>query len=358
MIKLKKTMSVTMALALSLSLVVSAFAADSWGLKVQGKSSGEVDLPTATYTLREWNLDSVWDDGYQGITISLVGTKSVEIEDLVGLTRGATVAITASAEGMIDVQAFSDPDRDGIYDQRILYSPYDGSAPGVVELPYEDGAVRHDLVGETSTTMRLNGDGGFGRGTGIMWTALDEDGDGWVDVTVSADRLFQYFGPNTILFLMTKDDELGWEGDYGWSILLMDDSQPTIPAEPEQPTTPSGISVTVGGAAVAWTDAVPFINANNRTMVPLRAVADAMDLTVNWDGGARVASFGDGDKTISFPIDSSTASTSDGGSVQMDTAAVIMNERTYAPIRYLAEYFGYEVGWDAATQTVSLTKQS
>ena len=42
--------------------------------------------------------------------------------------------------------------------------------------------------------------------------------------------------------------------------------------------------------------------------------------------------------------DSNSARTSDGGAVQMDTAAVIVNDRTYAPIRYLAEYFGYEVG--------------
>lgn len=119
---------------------------------------------------------------------------------------------------------------------------------------------------------------------------------------------------------------------------------------------PSGISVTVGGKAVAWTDAAPFIDANSRTMVPLRAVADAMNLTVNWDGGTREASFSNGSKTIYFPIDSNSARTSGGAAVQMDTAAVIANERTYAPIRYLAEYFGYTVGWDAATQTVGLTK--
>lgn len=359
MIKLKKALSATLVLVLSLSLAVPAFAAGSWGLGVQGKSNEKISLPTATYTLRDWNLDPVWNEDenrYDGDMISLEGTKSVKIEDLIGLTREDTIAITASAEGMIDVQAFSDPDGDGVYDQRIVYFPYDGSAPGMVELPYKDGTVRHDLVGEASTTMHLNGEGGFGWGIGVMWSSLDEDGDGWVDFTVSADRLFQYFGPNTVLFFMTMDDRLGWEGDYGWSMLLMDDSQPTAPDEPEQPTTPSGISVTVGGTAVKWTDAAPFINANDRTMVPLRAVADAMGLAVDWDGDARVASFGDGSKTISFPIDSSTASTSGGGSVQMDTAAVLVNERTYAPIRYLAEYFGYEVGWDAAAQTVSLTK--
>ena len=132
--------------------------------------------------------------------------------------------------------------------------------------------------------------------------------------------------------------------------------QPSAPAEPEQPAAPSGISVTVGGTAVEWTDAAPFIDSNSRTMVPLRAVADAMSLTVNWDGDAREASFSDGSKTICFPIDSTSARTSDGGDVQMDTAAVIANDRTYAPIRYLAEYFGYTVGWDGATQTVSLAK--
>ena len=132
--------------------------------------------------------------------------------------------------------------------------------------------------------------------------------------------------------------------------------QPAAPAEPEQPAAPDGISVTVGGPAVTWTDVAPFIDANSRTMVPLRAVADAMGLEVDWSASARIASFSDGSKTISFPIDSTSAQTSDGDAVQMDTAAVIVNARTYAPIRYLAEYFGYEVGWDAATQTVSLTK--
>ena len=67
---------------------------------------------------------------------------------------------------------------------------------------------------------------------------------------------------------------------------------------------------------------------------------------------AREASFTDGSKTIIFPIDSTTARTGDGGTVGMDTAAVISNDRTYAPIRYLAEFFGYAVGWNADTQTV------
>ena len=36
--------------------------------------------------------------------------------------------------------------------------------------------------------------------------------------------------------------------------------------------------------------------------------------------------------------------------VEMDTAAVIVNGRTYAPIRYLAEAFDYGVDWDAESK--------
>lgn len=126
------------------------------------------------------------------------------------------------------------------------------------------------------------------------------------------------------------------------------------PSTSPTPAPSAGISVTVGGRTVTWIDAEPFIDANDRTMVPLRAVADAMSLDVNWDAAAREATFTNGSKTIYFPIDSTTARTGDGRTIQMDTAAVIANDRTYAPIRYLAEFFGYTVDWDAATKTVIL----
>ena len=134
------------------------------------------------------------------------------------------------------------------------------------------------------------------------------------------------------------------------SILKKTNATPTIPAAYSDT-----IPVLVNGKAVTWTDAEPFVE-NGRTLVPLRAVADAMGLTVEWDNDAREASFSGGGKTIVFPIGSTTARTSGDGIVAMDTAAVIRDGRTYAPIRYLAEYFGYTVGWDNDTRTVSLTK--
>ncbi len=115
---------------------------------------------------------------------------------------------------------------------------------------------------------------------------------------------------------------------------------------------PPTVRVRVGGAPVAWTDARPYIDENNRTMVPLRAVAETLGLTVSWDGYRREAGFTDGEKRLTFPIGSVDAVKEDGTFLHMDTAAVINASRTYAPVRYLAEYFGYTVDWDAATRTV------
>ena len=124
------------------------------------------------------------------------------------------------------------------------------------------------------------------------------------------------------------------------------------PANDDTPAEDDAIHVAVNGAEVQWTDAEPFLDENGRTMVPLRAVGDALGLSVGWDDDAREASFTDGAKAIFFPIGSTEARAGLLGTIPMDTAAVIVDGRTYAPVRYLAEYFGYTVDWDGVSRTV------
>jgi hypothetical protein len=132
------------------------------------------------------------------------------------------------------------------------------------------------------------------------------------------------------------------------------------------------INVTVNGVAVVWSDVRPFIDENNRTLCPLRAVGEAMGLDVDWDPIDRVAIFSesgyyeDGSEyifTLTFTVGSTVAywdeyyEDADGvwggtSEIYMDTAAVIVNNRSYAPVRYLAEAFGYAVDWDAPSRTV------
>ena len=115
------------------------------------------------------------------------------------------------------------------------------------------------------------------------------------------------------------------------------------------------VNVVVKGVPLVWTDAEPYVNKDSRTMVPFRAIADALGLTVEWDGTTREAIFSNGSKTIYFPLDSKTARTSTRAKVTMDTAAISLNGRSYAPVRYLAEFFDFTVSWDGKTRTVSIS---
>jgi len=119
------------------------------------------------------------------------------------------------------------------------------------------------------------------------------------------------------------------------------------------------INVTVDGQAVAWTDAKPFIK-DGRTLVPLRPIANALGLAVFWNGDTQKASFSDGKTTVAFELNSKEyvvygEKLAESEVVKMDTAAISENGRTYAPAKYLAQAFGYTVGWDQATQTVKIT---
>jgi len=136
------------------------------------------------------------------------------------------------------------------------------------------------------------------------------------------------------------------------------------------------INVTVDGKAVEWTDAKPFVK-DGRTLVPLRPIANALGVGVDWSKEDNMAIFfadfvfedGPYCRYIGFEIDNPyavewRAPLDDNGNPMyvlnymfnmMDTAAVAKDGRTYAPARYLAEYFGYDVNYDAATSTVVIT---
>ena len=113
--------------------------------------------------------------------------------------------------------------------------------------------------------------------------------------------------------------------------------------------------VTVNGTFVNWTDARPYIDGNNRTMVPLRASMEACGLKVTWDGNKREAAVTDGYTIVKVPIDKRVISIN-GKNKNIDTNAVIKGGRTYLPIRAVAEAFGYNVLWWNSDKLVSLIK--
>lgn len=120
-----------------------------------------------------------------------------------------------------------------------------------------------------------------------------------------------------------------------------------------------GIKVNVNGVKVEM-DQVPIIE-NGRTLVPLRAVAEALGCEVVWDNTAKTASFVQGDVTAIVTVGENYILVGDGvynEQFPIDTPAVIINSRTMIPLRALSECFGFDVKWDSASKTVDINSKA
>ncbi|MDD3654009.1 MAG: stalk domain-containing protein [Desulfotomaculaceae bacterium] len=112
------------------------------------------------------------------------------------------------------------------------------------------------------------------------------------------------------------------------------------------------LKVQVNDREVVFPDACPFIDENGRTQAPARFVAQALGAEVNWSSG--VATFSGNGKEIVMAPGSSTA-TVNGAPVKLDSGAVLIEDRIYTPVRFIAETLGAVVQWDAGARTVKIT---
>ena len=110
----------------------------------------------------------------------------------------------------------------------------------------------------------------------------------------------------------------------------------------------AGISVMVNGTVVKFPDQKPVIQ-NERTLVPVRFVAEALGRKVSWDSDNNSVNI-DGGKIVMY-IGTKKAEIN-GKSVTLDVASTVINDRTMVPLRLVAETLDCSVDWIAETQTV------
>ena len=99
-------------------------------------------------------------------------------------------------------------------------------------------------------------------------------------------------------------------------------------------------------------DTAPFIK-DNRTFVPIRFVAENLGFSVQWDAAERKVTIEENGLTIVMKIGSKTIY-ENGIKKSMDTAPFIKDNRTFVPIRFVAENLGFSVQWDAAERKVTI----
>ena len=92
---------------------------------------------------------------------------------------------------------------------------------------------------------------------------------------------------------------------------------------------------------------------NDRTLVPVRAIIESMGGSVNWDSDTSTAMLEYNNDIITLTIGSETAYFNDNANT-LDTAPQIINDRTMLPIRFIAESFKFDVEWEQGTQTITI----
>ena len=113
------------------------------------------------------------------------------------------------------------------------------------------------------------------------------------------------------------------------------------------------IQVYVDGNLVTFSDQEPVI-VDDRTLVPMRRIFEAMGATVTWSEPLQTITSVRNQDTITMTIGDDTVYRNGTAVYTMDVPAQIMQDRTMVPVRAIAESFGASVGWDGKTYTITI----
>ena len=113
------------------------------------------------------------------------------------------------------------------------------------------------------------------------------------------------------------------------------------------------IKVTLDGQAMDF-DVAPIIQ-NDRVLVPMRAIFEELHCSVDYTDidGKQIITAKNDSNTISLEIGSNEMTVNDE-KVSLDTAPVIIDDRTLVPLRAVSEALDCNVDWDGDTKTVAI----
>jgi len=96
-------------------------------------------------------------------------------------------------------------------------------------------------------------------------------------------------------------------------------------------------------------DNAPFMQ-NNITYIPVKGVFDKLGAEIDWDSATRTVTIQSDNKLEMVPW--SKTIIVDGEEVQVENPAIIVNGRTFLPVRVVAENLNHKVEWKAETREI------
>lgn len=138
---------------------------------------------------------------------------------------------------------------------------------------------------------------------------------------------------------------------------LVRDTTGSADGVPPELNVQQGIKFIINGTIVQ-PGVEPFID-KGTTFIPLRGVLEELGASVTWKAGEQVVAIHAGHISIELPIGSDAAKitkTANETAVEeylsLDAPARIVRDRTFIPVRFVAEALGFEVEWIAETETI------
>ncbi len=123
-----------------------------------------------------------------------------------------------------------------------------------------------------------------------------------------------------------------------------------------QTSVPAGaIKVYLNGQLLSF-DQPPVI-VGGRTLVPMRAIFEALGASISWDAGTRMVTAYLGDTSIKLIIGMQSAQVN-GHETALEQPAQIMNGRTMVPLRFVAEALNCQVSWNGDTRTIYISQNT
>ena len=183
------------------------------------------------------------------------------------------------------------------------------------------------------------------------------------DTTKAYNILWENSSDNEDIYDEESDDKEAGNGIFKYKAVVCNDSYVEVVTQArdqDDSTTNRKIVITIGATTMAvgtetiTLDTPAYINSENYTELPLRAVSEAFGATVGWDDASRTVTIMMGQRIISMTIGSKTMYIN-GTPVAMSTAPEITNERAFVPVRDLANALGIsKIDWNEASATVTL----
>lgn len=298
------------------------------------------------------------------------------------LTDSAFTAVGQGSFPYLNANGYADTVSDGLYSFKVYASGCYAYAKWASQVVYGEGMtgtqlyVTDDEGNSVTSTWALTSEGlkdfvlrhcqagehmRIDYVHSLCFLACSEEGVYFSDYAGDGKALIRLcFATWDAFFNAVRTGSSFWISDVN---TLENGAQPEFPdVLPEPEPEPTVISLTVNEPHMSVDGEKCLIDAlgttpliiNGRTMLPIRAVIEAMGGGVAWDGATRTISLSLGEKKLNLRVDSAEMWDSEG-TYTIDTAPVIIGGRTMVPVRAVVEYFGASVSWDGATKTTTIT---